>query len=140
MCLNNSVPNGSKKFNKFVSKFDKHGYVKIYKRDKRDFVGDWFANNHIWDSGYVKAKNLDFNPNNAGFYGFLTLDDYKREYFNQKHVVCMVKKSWIIDTETNCESGQVGRACRCTAMVFPESGKQKVTVREFRGICKKNNV
>jgi hypothetical protein len=124
------------KFDSFISQFDKHGYIPVYKIDKRNGIGKWNVNGHRWSSGLVHAKKNEVcMEGDFGFHGFLTIEDLKKEGTKLNYVKCMVKKSWIIGVETNSRTN-FGRALRCTSMVFPEEGKDSVSVREFRTIIK----
>lgn len=137
MCLlNDNIPvyQTDKQFGLFISQFDKHGYIPVYKIDKRNELGYWNVNGHSWDSGLVHAKKSKFcNEGDFGFHGYISMADFLKENPSGKYVKCLVKRSWIIGVETQSHDN-FGRAIRCVSMVFPEAGKKSVSVREFRKI------
>jgi hypothetical protein len=139
MCLVYSTTD-PKTIKRGLSKYSKTDYVRVYKKAYYDRCGGIKRRTgYCWGIRWRKGirKIVDSRPSNeCGWYAYL--EKPKKEYKNYPTKVCIVKKKWVV--EFGNQIGSRKKAVRCNCMAFPSWNKGKLTVREFRQMCKKAKV
>jgi hypothetical protein len=129
MCM--GTPVSQKELNQIRSDARKRGYIRIYKvvrKQGRHFSGMFYR---TFYKQFMKARNHGLDK---GFHGFRTLESAERWWGNKTIIECLAKPQWIMD----CGITSSGLATIKTShLCFPKFPAEKIMVREFRALCKK---
>jgi len=152
MCLGKPV--SERQLSRIKKEAQKRGYIRIYK-----VVGvktDHFHPPLMPGPSYYKygvQKAVNFNSillqEDAGWHGFRNKKSAEQWIdLSEVTIECLAKPEWIIDAGIYktplcfpmSKSMPAMETIRLTRLCFPKFPKTKVTVREFRKLCKSKNI
>lgn len=155
MCL--GTPVSERQLSRIKKEAQKRGYIRIYKvvqLGTAHFAHPNYSYPLIpYEYSVQEAKNL--GNSDAGWHGFRNkksaeqwLEDSKVMDLSEVTIECLAKPEWIIDAgiykRPLCfpmsKSMPAMETIRLTRLCFPKFPKTKVTVREFRKLCKSKNI
>jgi len=156
MCL--GTPVSERQLSRIKKEAQKRGYIRIYKVvgvETDHFHPPLMPKPSYYKYGVQKAVNFNSVLLDAGWHGFRNkksaeqwLEDSKVMDLSEVTIECLAKPEWIIDAGIYkrplpfpmSKSMPAMETIRLTRLCFPKFPKTKVTVREFRKLCKSKNI
>ncbi len=139
MCMGNPLP--KKKQDQIRADTRKRGYIRVYKLvfcKNNQYTAIVWSRTHGF--GIQTSEKIP-GENEPGFHAYLTKNSAKNGGFcYDKIIECLAKADWIIDVGTSHEETQKVKTVRLSKLCFPKFPNTKITVREFRQLCKQHGV
>lgn len=134
MCLDKDF--SKKQFDKRVQQAKKRGYIRVYKVCSINWYGNKLTGTvcgEKYKAGIWKATGVG---RDAGWHAYLSYRAAKKFRHPNPIKVCYAKPQWIKRLGKYIYIGEAGIF---THLAFPDWERGKMTVKQFKQICKKYN-